>query len=33
MSEISTININIDKNKGEYQELNEKMNAIQKRVL
>ena len=30
MSEISTININIDKNKGEYQELNEKMNAIQK---
>ena len=30
MSEISTININIDKNKSEYQELNEKMNAIQK---
>ncbi len=30
MSDISTINIDIDKNKSEYQELNEKMNAIQK---
>ena len=30
MSDISTINIHIDKNKSEYQELNEKMNAIQK---